>query len=73
VNLKFEIACDYTPEFKQTYELIYKSNLTYLDGEGKGHSYDSSITGGAAGNGHNNVVTRSADETFKAMTMANNM
>ena len=56
-NFKFEIACDHTPEFKQVYELVFKSNLMYMDNDGFGHSYTSEISGGAAGNGHNNVVT----------------
>lgn len=45
----------------------------YLDQDGFGHSYNSEITGGAAGDGHNNVVTRTTDETYRAMVLANHM
>jgi len=45
----------------------------YMDSEGLGHSYTSEIQGGAAGNGHNNVVTVSTEDTQKAMAFANNM
>ena len=45
----------------------------YTDAEGQGHSFTSEIQGGAAGNGHNNVVTLSTDDTYKAMLIANNM
>jgi hypothetical protein len=41
--------------------MIYKSNLMYTDEKKMGHTYTSEISGGAAGNGHNNVVTTSSD------------
>ena len=72
-RFKFEVGCDHTPEFKTAYELIYKSNILYQDANGYGHSYTSEITGGAAGDGHNNVVTTSAEQTQFAMSLANNM
>ena len=53
--------------------MIYKSNLCYNDGDGHGHSFPSSITGGLAGDGHNNVVTATSEQTAKAMEIANNM
>ena len=39
----------------------------YADKNGVGHPYTSDITGGAAGDGHNNLVTASCDETMQAM------
>jgi hypothetical protein len=45
----------------------------YTDAEGLGHSFTSDIQGGAAGNGHNNIVTLSTEDTFKAMLIANSM
>ena len=63
-TFKFEVGCDQNPEFKTKYELIFKSNILYTDSEGFGHSYPSTITGGAAGDGHNNLVTATVDQTF---------
>lgn len=57
----FEIGCDHLPDFKTEYELIFKSNVVYANEQGIGHSYTSVITGGMAGDGHNNVVTISPD------------
>ena len=69
----FEVGCDHNPEFKSQYEIIYKANLCYTDEFGQGHSYTSKITGGAAGDGHNNIVTSSAEMTMQAMRIANKM
>ena len=43
----------------------------YLDKEGFGNSFPSNLKGGAAGDGHNNVVTRTVDETHQVMRIAN--
>ena len=53
--------------------MVYKSNIMYTDQQGLGHSYNSEITGGAAGSHHNNVVTTTVDQTYQAMAIANNM
>ena len=45
----------------------------YTDAEGLGHSFTSDIQGGAAGNGHNNIVTLSSDDNYRAMIIANSM
>ena len=52
--------------------MVYKSNIMYTDQQGFGHSYNSEITGGAAGSHHNNVVTTTVDQTYQAMAIANN-
>ena len=55
------------------YELVFKSNLMYMNNEGYGYGFTSEISGGAAGNGHNNVVTVSTEDTQRAMAFANEM
>lgn len=70
---KFEVGCEHTPEFKTAYEMVYKSNIMYTDSNGLGQSYNSEITGGAAGSNHNNVVTSTVDQTYQAMAIANGM
>jgi len=45
----------------------------YTDEDGMGHSFTSLITGGAAGEGHNNVVATSSESTTEAMKIANSM
>ena len=72
-TFKFEVGCDHNPEFKTKYELIFKSNLCYHDSHGHGHSFTSLITGGAAGDNHNNMVTSNVDQTYQAMAIANRM
>lgn len=69
-KFNFEVGCDYTPEFKSHYELIYKSNLLYMDEHGQGQSFRSNSEEGVE---HNNVVTQSCEHTYKLMKAANRM
>ena len=69
----FDINCDHASEFKTNYTMIFKTSSVYSDTEGKGHSFPSSITGGMAGDGHNNVVTSAPEQTQKAMEITNKM
>jgi hypothetical protein len=52
--------------------MVFKASNVYVDGNGQGHCFSSTITGGLAGNGHNNIVTSTAEQTQKAMEISNN-
>lgn len=55
--------CDHTPEFTSIYKMIFKASAVYAGADDKGYSFPSTITGGLAGDGHNNIVTVSAEQT----------
>ena len=61
VNFKFEVSGDNIPEFKSAYEIVFKSAVLYADESGTGRGMPSHISGGLAGNGHNNIVTGSSE------------
>ena len=70
-HFTFEMNCDHNPEFNTIYKLIFKASAVYSDADGRGYSYPSTITGGLAGDGHNNVVTLTAEQTATAMSITN--
>lgn len=67
----FEMNCDHTAEFTTIYKMIFKASAVYAGADEKGYSFPSTITGGLAGDGHNNIVTVSSEQTQTAMSISN--